>query len=56
MAIVMAIALWFFAISKHTGDIQEDIQLTINTPPGLTILETSSNYGNCWFEWHSNYY
>ncbi len=43
MAIVMAIALWFFAISKHTGDIQEDIQLTINAPPGLTILDTSSN-------------
>jgi len=43
MAIVMAIAIWFFAISKHTGDIQEDIQLTINAPPGLTILDTSSN-------------
>lgn len=43
MAIVMAIAIWFFAISKHTGDIQEDIQLTINAPPGLTVLETSSN-------------
>ncbi|MGR3302341.1 MAG: CdaR family protein [Candidatus Scalindua sp.] len=43
MAIVMAIALWFFAISKHTGDLQEDIQLTINAPPGLTILDTSSN-------------
>jgi YbbR domain-containing protein len=43
MAIVMAIAIWFFAISKHTGDIQEDIQLTINAPPGLTVLDTSSN-------------
>ncbi|MFQ5688393.1 MAG: YbbR-like domain-containing protein [Candidatus Scalindua sp.] len=43
MAIVMAIALWFYAISKHTGDIQEDIKLTINAPPGLTILDTSSN-------------
>jgi YbbR domain-containing protein len=43
MAIIMAIALWFYAINKHTGEIQEDIQLTINAPPGLTILDTSSN-------------
>jgi len=43
MAMIMAIALWFYAINKHTGDIQEDIQLTINAPPGLTILDTSSN-------------
>jgi len=43
MAMTMALALWFYAINKHTGDIQEDIQLTINAPPGLTILDTSSN-------------
>ncbi len=43
MAMIMAIALWFYAINKHTGDIQEDIQLIINAPPGLTILDTSSN-------------
>jgi YbbR domain-containing protein len=43
MALIMALALWFFAINKHTGDIKEDIQLTVNAPPGLTILDTSSS-------------
>ncbi len=43
MALIMAMALWFYAISKHTGDITEDIQLTINAPPGLTIMDTSSD-------------
>lgn len=43
MALIMAIALWVYAINRHTGDIKEDIQLTINAPPGLTILDTSSN-------------
>ena len=41
MALVMAIALWFYATSRHTGDIEENLQLTINAPPGLTILDTS---------------
>ena len=41
MALVMAMALWFYATSRHTGDIEEDLQLTINAPPGLTILDTS---------------
>ena len=43
MAMIMALALWFYAINKHTGDLKEDIQLTINAPPGLTVLDTSSN-------------
>ncbi|KHE93273.1 MAG: hypothetical protein SCABRO_00956 [Candidatus Scalindua brodae] len=43
MALVMAMALWFYATSRHTGDFKEDIQLTINAPPGLTILDTSSD-------------
>ncbi len=43
MALIMAIALWFYAISKHTGDIKEDIQLTVNAPSGLTIMDTSSD-------------
>ncbi|MHC4307935.1 MAG: CdaR family protein, partial [Planctomycetota bacterium] len=43
MALIMAVALWFYAISKHTGDLQEDFQLTINAPPGLTIMDTSSD-------------
>ena len=42
MALIMAMALWFYATSRHTGDIEEDLQLTINAPPGLTILDTSS--------------
>ncbi|MBC8549363.1 MAG: hypothetical protein H8D23_06900 [Candidatus Brocadiales bacterium] len=41
MALVMAMALWFYATSRHTGEIEEDLQLTINAPPGLTILDTS---------------
>ena len=41
MALVMAMALWFYATSRHTGDIEENLQLTINAPPGLTILDTS---------------
>ncbi len=43
MALIMAMALWFYAINKHTGDIKEDIQLTINAPAGLTIMDTSSD-------------
>ncbi len=43
MALVMAMALWFYATSRHTGDIKEDLKLSINAPPGLTILETSSD-------------
>ncbi|ODS32606.1 MAG: hypothetical protein SCARUB_02258 [Candidatus Scalindua rubra] len=43
MALIMAVALWFYAISRHTGNINEDLQLTINAPPGITILDTSSN-------------
>ena len=43
MALIMAIALWFYAVNKHTGDINEDLQLTINAPPGLTILDISSD-------------
>jgi YbbR domain-containing protein len=42
MALIMAIALWFYAINKHTGDIKEDLPLTVNAPSGLTILENSS--------------
>jgi len=41
MALVMAMALWFYATSRHTGDIEEDLQLTIKAPPGLTVLDTS---------------
>jgi YbbR domain-containing protein len=42
MALIMAMALWFYATNRHAGDITEDLQLTINAPPGLTILDTSS--------------
>ncbi len=43
MALIMAMALWFYATSRHTGDIKEDLQLTINAPPGLTIMDTSND-------------
>ncbi len=43
MALVMAMVLWFYATSRHTGDIKEDLQLTINAPSGLTILDMSVN-------------
>ncbi len=41
MALVMAMALWFYATSRHTGEIKDDLQLTINAPQGLTIINTS---------------
>ena len=44
MALIMAVVLWFYAINKHTGEITEDVQLMINTPPGLTLLEVNSNF------------
>lgn len=43
MALIMAVALWFYAVNKHTGDVKEEIPLTINAPPGLTIQDTSSD-------------
>jgi YbbR domain-containing protein len=43
MALIMAIVLWLYAINKYTGEIEEDIQLAINTSPGLTILDTSTD-------------
>ncbi len=46
MALIMAIALWFFAVNKHTGDLNEDVPLIINPPAGLTILDTSCSLVN----------
>ncbi len=43
MALIMAIALWFYAINKHTGDIKENLPLIINAPSGLTVLDKSSD-------------
>jgi hypothetical protein len=43
MALIMAVVLWFYAINKYTSEIMEDIQIAINTPPGLTVLDASSN-------------
>lgn len=39
MALVMAIALWLYAINRHTGDLMEVVDLTITVPDGVTILE-----------------
>ncbi len=46
MALIMAIALWFFAVNKHTGDLNEDVPLIINPPAGLTILDSSCSLVN----------
>jgi YbbR domain-containing protein len=39
MALVMAIALWFYAINRHTGDLVEIVNLTVSVPDGIAILE-----------------
>lgn len=42
MAVVMAVALWLYAINRHTGDSTEVIGLTVSVPEGITILEQST--------------
>lgn len=42
MALVMAVALWLYAINRHTGDLAEVVNLTISVPEGITILEQSA--------------
>ena len=39
MALVMAIALWLYAINRHTGDLTEVVDLTVSVPEGITVLE-----------------
>lgn len=39
MALAMAVALWFYAINRHTGDLMEVVKLNVSVPDGTTILE-----------------
>lgn len=39
MALVMAIALWLYAINRHTEDLTEVIKLSISVPSGITVLD-----------------
>ena len=42
MAFVMAVALWLYAINRHTGDVRETVSLSISVPEGITIQEQSA--------------
>ncbi|BBO17434.1 conserved hypothetical protein [Candidatus Brocadia pituitae] len=42
MALVMAVALWFYAINRHTGDLTATVSLTVTVPEGITIVEQST--------------
>ncbi|NUO07702.1 MAG: hypothetical protein HUU08_03325 [Candidatus Brocadia sp.] len=42
MALVMAVALWLYAINRHTGDLTEVVKLTVSVPEGIAILEQSA--------------
>lgn len=42
MALVMAVALWLYAINRHTEDLTEIVKLSITIPEGITILEQST--------------
>ena len=39
MALVMAVALWLYAINRHTGDLTTTVSLTVSVPEGITIVE-----------------
>ncbi len=41
MALVMAVALWLYAINRHTRDLTEVVKLIISAPEGISILEQS---------------
>lgn len=43
MALVMAIALWLYAINRHTGDLTEVVNLIVSVPEGITILEQGTD-------------
>ncbi|TVM01011.1 MAG: hypothetical protein CV087_12070 [Candidatus Brocadia sp. WS118] len=42
MALVMAVALWLYAINRHTGDLTATVSLTVSVPEGITIVEQST--------------
>lgn len=39
MALVMAVALWLYAINRHTGDLTETVELNVLAPDGVAIVE-----------------
>ncbi|MBW7899316.1 YbbR-like protein [Candidatus Brocadiaceae bacterium B188] len=43
MALVMAVALWLYAINRHTGDLTTTVSLTVSVPEGITIVEQSTS-------------
>ena len=42
MALVMAVALWLYAINRHTRELTEMVKLSVSVPEGITILEQST--------------
>ncbi|MCF6150180.1 MAG: hypothetical protein E3K37_16185 [Candidatus Kuenenia sp.] len=42
MAMVMAVALWLYAINRHTEDLREVIKLSVSVPTGITVIEQST--------------
>ena len=42
MALVMAAALWLYAINRHTRDLTEMVKLSVSVPEDVTILEQST--------------
>ena len=42
MALVMAVALWLYAINRQTEDVTEVVKLNVSVPEGITVLEQSA--------------
>lgn len=42
MALAMAVALWFFAVNRYTGELTEFIDVEIIAPPAFTLLNQST--------------
>jgi YbbR domain-containing protein len=42
MALVMAVALWLYAINRQTEDVTEVVKLNVSVPEGITVLEQST--------------
>ena len=38
MALVMAVALWLYAINRQTEDLTEVVKLNVSVPEGITVL------------------
>ena len=42
MALVMAVALWLYAINRQTEDLTEVVKLNVSVPEGIAVLEQST--------------